>query len=139
MSDSYATYDVAQPDIDYYEKGPKGGREPLSFDEYQRRTQDTAIYPGQGTVDGLVYATLGLVGEAAEVANKVKKILRDNGGVLTPEIAMAIGDELGDVQWYLAQAAKELTFSLEEIAATNLAKLDARKRSGTLQGSGDRR
>ena len=114
-------------------------REPLSFNEYQRRTDDTAIYPGQGTVDGLVYAALGLVGEAGEIANKTKKILRDNGGVLTPEMAMTLGDELGDVQWYLARVAKELTFSLEEIAATNLAKLDARRARGTLRGSGDRR
>lgn len=115
------------------------GRESLSFNEYQRRTAETAIYPGQGTVDGLVYTVMGLVGEAGEIANKVKKVLRDNGGVLSDEAAWQIADELGDVQWYLARMANELIFSLEEIAATNLAKLNARKQAGTLQGSGDKR
>lgn len=113
----------------------------LTFDEYQRKAKTTAIYPeaGTGSPLALAYVTLGLAGEAGEVANKVKKILRDSGGVVTEEVANAISNEAQDVQWYLAQLATELKRSLALVAQANLDKLASRQERGVLQGSGDDR
>lgn len=113
----------------------------LSFTEYQLATENTATYPeaGEGTIAGVVYTTLGLAGEAGEIPNKVKKILRDNGGVITAEVVDAVGKEIGDVLWYAARLADELGLSLEQIAAGNLAKLASRKERGVIAGSGDDR
>jgi NTP pyrophosphatase (non-canonical NTP hydrolase) len=115
--------------------------EALTFEEYQLRSAETAVYPGsgEGTLDAVVYTTLGLAGEAGEIPNKVKKILRDNYGIVTQEARAAIAAEVGDCLWYVANLAGELGFSLEEIAENNLAKLQSRKERGVLQGSGDNR
>lgn len=110
----------------------------LDFSLYQVKTGNTAVYPGQDTVIGLVYCALGL-GEAGELQGKVKKILRDDDGALTEEKRQAIADELGDVLWYAAQLATELDIPLEQIAQRNLDKLASRAERGTLQGSGDNR
>lgn len=111
-----------------------------TFDEYQQQTEETAIYPGVGTKAGLIYATLGLNGEAGEFAERVKKMLRDGGGrVLSNEEHDAMVKELGDTLWYLARAATELGVSLETVAQRNLEKLADRKNRGSLQGSGDDR
>ena len=79
------------------------------------------------------------MGEAGEIANKVKKVLRDKGGVLGVETARMIVSEIGDLLWYCAELGGFLGYSLEEIVKNNLAKLDARKQEGTLQGNGDMR
>jgi len=97
----------------------------------------TAVYPNAG--DNLVYPTLGLAGEAGEVAEKVKKLIRDDAGVLSDERRAAIAKELGDVLWYVAQVATEAGLDLDEIAAANLEKLLSRAQRGVLQGSGDDR
>lgn len=110
----------------------------LSFQEYQCQTASTAIYPGQGELTGLLYVGLGL-GEAGEIQGKMKKILRDDNGVITDEKRAALAKELGDLLWYVSQASTELGVSLETIASDNLAKLARRKERGTLQGSGDER
>lgn len=110
-----------------------------SFSNYQRQTATTAIYPGAGEYGGLSYVTLGLVGEAGEIANKVKKVARDMDGVVNDSVRLAIRAELGDVLWYLSQLATEVGYDLSEIADANLHKLAARKAAGTLQGSGDYR
>ena len=107
---------------------------PVELSEYQRRSRATAVYPDAGR--NLTYPALGLCGEAAE---KVKKALRDDGGALTPERQEALGGELGDVLWYLAQLATEAGLDLDELAAGNLAKLRSRQERGALSGSGDRR
>lgn len=110
----------------------------LIMDDYQARALTTAIYPGRGEVMGLAYAALGLAGEAGEVANKVKKILR--GDRPLDETAKAvISKEVGDVMWYLAAVADELGVSLGEVAESNLAKLAARAEQGTIKGDGDDR
>ena len=122
-----------------------------TFNEYQSMAAYTAIYPGRGktykvqegdhTIEiplGLMYVGLGL-GEAGEVQGKIKKILRDNGGVVTGEVRMAIAKEIGDELWYLSQIATELQLFLEDIASENIAKLLDRKARGVLQGSGDDR
>lgn len=110
------------------------------FARYQTSAAETAVYPGQGTKAGLAYVTLGLAGEAGEVANKVKKLLRDHPGeAVTSAQAVQIAEEAGDVLWYLAMVCDELRASLGTVAALNLAKLESRKARGTIKGSGDQR
>lgn len=110
-----------------------------TFNEYQKFTNTTAKYPGQGGINGLIYATLGLTGEAGEIANKVKKVLRDTNGTLTEETRLKIIDETGDCMYYLARMAVELNTSMEQLAEINTAKLKGRLERGTIQGSGDNR
>lgn len=109
----------------------------LTFAKYQLESRSTAIYPSMGC--GLWYPVLGLTGEAGEVAEKVKKIFRDRGGVITQEDKEALGKELGDVLWYLAQIATDLGISLEEVGQNNIEKLQSRKKRDVLQGDGDNR
>jgi NTP pyrophosphatase (non-canonical NTP hydrolase) len=109
----------------------------MLISDYQELSRRTATYPGAG--ENLVYPTLGLAGEAGEVAEKVKKLLRDDGGVMSDERRQALAGELGDVLWYVAQVATEAGLDLEEIAQANLDKLLSRQRRGVLSGSGDAR
>lgn len=109
----------------------------MNMNDYQDMAVSTAVYPNQG--NNLAYTALGLTGEAGEFADKVKKVIRDAGGVATPDAKAAMAKELGDVLWYVANSAKELGYTMEDIAAKNISKLAARKLAGTLQGSGDDR
>jgi NTP pyrophosphatase (non-canonical NTP hydrolase) len=109
----------------------------MDFDEYQRLSRQTAIYPDQGR--NFVYPTLGLAGEAGEVSEKVKKVLRDRGGQIDDQVRSAIEKELGDVLWYLAQLATELGLSLNQVAQSNIEKLFSRKERSQIGGSGDNR
>ena len=109
----------------------------MDLADYQVRSRATAVYPGAG--ENLLYPTLGLCGEAGEVAEKVKKMLRDDAGVLTPERRAALAAELGDVLWYVAQVATEAGLELDAVAAGNLAKLASRAERSALRGSGDER
>ena len=104
---------------------------------YQVKAAQTAVYPDIG--NNFVYPTLGLVGEAGELANKAKKVMRDHGGKMPEEFRAAMVDELGDVLWYVAVLANELGVSLADVGEMNLEKLAKRQRAGTLRGSGDRR
>jgi len=107
------------------------------MDRYQEEAWETAIYPAKG--ENLYYPALGLAGEAGEVCNKIKKIMRDQDGSPTPEQKHEIAKELGDVLWYLATLATELNSHLGCIAGANLEKLADRKKRNTLGGSGDNR
>lgn len=109
----------------------------MTFDEYQTKSRVTALYPNAGK--DFVYPTLGMVGEAGEVADKIKKVIRDKGGVMDEETKEEISKELGDVLWYLAQLGTELGISFNEIAQKNLEKLLSRKERGVISGSGDNR
>jgi len=109
----------------------------MDFDEYQKVSRKTAIYPNKGK--NYIYPTLGLVGEAGEVAEKVKKLIRDGRGKITSGFRKEIEKEMGDVFWYLAQLATELNLSLDFIAKKNIKKLLSRKKRGKLHGSGDNR
>jgi NTP pyrophosphatase (non-canonical NTP hydrolase) len=109
----------------------------MELSDYQARSRATAVYPGLG--ENLAYPALGLCGEAGEVAEKVKKAIRDDGGVLTEERRRALAAELGDVLWYVAQLATEAGLDLEAIAEGNLDKLASRAVRGVLAGSGDLR
>ena len=109
----------------------------MEINHYQRESRKTAIYPDIGK--NAIYPTLGLVGESGEVADKVKKILRDNAGVFDKKSKDEIKLELGDVLWYVSQLATEMGFELEEIAQSNLKKLFSRQSRGRISGSGDNR
>ena len=101
----------------------------------------TAIYPDAGrcTPGALAYVSLGLVGEAGEIANKIKKILRDDGGNVTDEKKLEIKKELGDVFWYMAMLMLELDLDEKSVMQGNLEKLFGRQARGALGGSGDER
>ena len=119
---------------------PAGGRGrfvPMDLSEYQARSRATAVYPQAGS--NLLYPTLGLCGESGEVAEKIKKMVRDEGGVLSDERRQALSKEMGDTLWYLAQLATEAQLDLDEIAEDNLAKLLSRRERNRLNGSGDNR
>ena len=109
----------------------------MELNHYQRESRKTALYPDVGS--NAIYPTLGLVGEAGEVADKVKKILRDKEGVFDEESKDAIKIELGDVLWYISQLTSELGYELEDVANSNLQKLNDRKNRGKISGSGDNR
>ncbi len=109
----------------------------MDFNDYQKQSRKTAIYPHQG--QNYIYPVLGIVGEAGEVAEKIKKVIRDNGGQLDVENKQEIVKELGDILWYIAQMATELNVDLEKIAYDNLIKVNSRKKRQVLFGSGDNR
>jgi NTP pyrophosphatase (non-canonical NTP hydrolase) len=115
----------------------KYGSLPFTFEEYAEDARDTAIYAGRDTVDGLIYAALGLAGEAGEIANQVKKIKRDDQGILTDDRKRKIVDEAGDVLWYLQAIADEVGLDLGRIGELNADKLRERKSRNTIHG--DRR
>lgn len=108
----------------------------MSFNEYQKLARATRIYHDKLMI---VYPTLGLAGEAGEVAEKVKKLFRDGDGIITEEKVSDLEKELGDVLWYIANLASDLGLSMENIAKKNIEKLYSRKERGTLHGEGDNR
>lgn len=120
-----------------YDQAEKRTGERMNFNEYADKAQTTAVYPNIGS--NIYYPVLGLCGEAGELANKVKKIMRDEDGVLTEEIKNDLSKELGDVLWYVAMVSKEIGRKLDWIAEENIIKLASRKERGVIQGSGDTR
>ena len=108
----------------------------MELNEYQEKALQTANYPNDSRI---IYPVLGLNGEAGEVAEKVKKVIRDNEGIFDFYEREKIAKELGDVLWYLAMAAYDVGYSLESIAKINVAKLKERKEKNMLHGSGDDR
>lgn len=96
----------------------------MKFEDYQNEAKQTALYPRR--LNNLEYPTLGLAGEAGEVANIVKKIQRDFGGEINDEVRAKLKDELGDVLWYISACADELGLTLAEIAEYNVEKLAKR-------------
>ena len=109
----------------------------MDLNQYQTAALQTALYPNRG--QNFVYPALGLVGEAGEVADKLKKVIRDNDGVLTDEVRDKVAKEVGDVLWYIANIAYELDYDLNTIAQNNIDKLASRMERGVIQGSGDDR
>lgn len=109
----------------------------MDFDEYQKISSSTAVYPNIG--NNFVYPTLGLADESGEVVGKIKKVIRDDGGVITEEKKLEIKKELGDVLWYLQQIATELNIKFSDVAKANVEKLASRLDRGVLKGSGDNR
>lgn len=117
----------------------------MNLNEYQSIIDKTAIYPKE---IGVAYCALGLAGEAGEVADKIKKLYRDQelhsldavGKLLLfEENRTNIAKELGDVIWYVTALANEFDLSLEQIMKMNYDKLIKRRETNTLKGSGDNR
>jgi NTP pyrophosphatase (non-canonical NTP hydrolase) len=106
------------------------------LDMYQKVAKTTAIYPRE---QAIIYPTLGLTGEAGEVANKVKKIIRDGSDSKDERLVSEIKSEIGDCLWYIAVLASDFDIKLSDIASSNLEKLANRKKNGTIHGSGDNR
>ena len=103
----------------------------MEMNVYQAAAAQTAIYKHEHQV---IYPALGLAAEAGEVANKVKKILRD--GKFDRQ---AIADEVGDCLWYIAALCRDLNVRMSALAAANLKKLPDRKKRGVIRGKGQKR
>lgn len=109
----------------------------LTFDSYQRQAFTTAQYPNRG--NNIIYPTLGLCGESGEVAEKVKKIIRDNDGIIDAERKELLKKEISDVLWYVAALCTELQLDMGDVAQSNLDKLFDRMKRDVIKGSGDLR
>jgi NTP pyrophosphatase (non-canonical NTP hydrolase) len=107
----------------------------MTLNEYQERAIKEAFYEK----DDVVYNALGITGEAGEIADHVKKMLRDDNGVLTDQRKESLKKELGDVLWYIANMARRLDLTLDEVAEANIKKIVDRKSRGVQHGSGDNR
>lgn len=110
----------------------------MTLEEYQKQALTTVIATDNEFRD-LLHWVLGINGEAGEIAEKVKKIIRDKNAIVSEEDKAELAKEVGDVLWYLAVFAHHLDIPLEKIAQQNLDKLQSRKKRGVLQGSGDNR
>lgn len=110
----------------------------MELNHYQEEASKTATFD-DFPVDPIVYLTLGLTGESGEVAEKIKKMFRNDNGVLSDEKKEAIKYELGDVLWYVSQLARTLGYTLDEVAQANITKLADRKARGVLKSEGDNR
>lgn len=108
----------------------------MTFDDYQKATVATAIYPDDLK---LIYPAIGLAGETGEVMEHIKKTIRDNNRQLTEDRRHALAKELGDVLWYMANLAEDAGLSLADIARQNIEKVNSRKARGVQSGSGDNR
>ena len=108
----------------------------MTLNEYQQKALETAVYPQEYKI---IYPSLGLTGEAGECSDKVKKVIRDNGGQFTEEKRLELAKEIGDVLWYCATFANDIGYDLETIGQMNNDKLHSRQERGVLGGSGDNR
>ena len=96
----------------------------MTFEEYQKESRKTALYPNRD--NNFIYPVLGLCGESGEIANKIQKVIRDDGGIMSGLKKEEIKKELGDVLWYISQIATELGLSLDSVAKLNIEKLKSR-------------
>ena len=108
----------------------------MDFNEYQKAARLTAVYPQE---TALAYTTLGLCSEAGEVADKLKKLIRDGEGNADHAFYESVAKELGDVLWYIANIAHEIGIDMNTIAELNYRKLQDRYNRNTISGSGDER
>lgn len=108
----------------------------MKLNEYQEAALSTAIYPNDGKIS---YLALAICGEAGELADKVKKVLRDKKGQFYQVDLTAIAMELGDILWYVANLSKVLGYDLSDIAQLNIEKINGRVERGTIHGAGDNR
>ena len=126
-----------------------------TFDEYQVRTQDTAVYPEQGSFGGAMYAVTALNEEAGEVAGKVAKFIRKSSGwdellaygadyntnqdSYPEDLVLSVSKELGDVLYQAARVAEEFGLNLSDVATENIERLADRKKRDVIIGEGDDR
>lgn len=103
----------------------------MNFEDYQKKAFTTANEPSKN----IYYMTMGMTGEAGEIANKIKKVMRDDATLDIHDIAK----EIGDVLWYCAGLCTVLNLSLDDVAELNIEKLKSRRERGVLGGNGDNR
>lgn len=109
----------------------------MDMNDYQNRTNKTVVYP-PGEL-GKHYVIIALCGEVGELANLFKKYLRGDFDNLPSDVFRSkLEGELGDILWYLAQAAEIFDMRLNDVAKFNLEKLAHRKVLGTLKAGADR-
>jgi len=106
----------------------------MDLDEYQERTQETAVYPSD---EAVIYLALGLNDESGEVAGAVKKHIRGDYG--EDELRSRVKSEAGDVLWYWARLLDELDIDASEAMEKNADKVFDRKKRGEIRGDGDNR
>lgn len=113
----------------------------MDFDEYQSKIKKYDFFDSTDdlTDPGFSEKILGLVGEAGEAADKVKKCIRDHEGKLSTQDREALLKELGDTLWYLASIARYLDEPLSKVAVGNIEKLESRYQRNKLHGEGDER
>ena len=113
----------------------------MNFDEYQKTAGEYDLARATANLKdtGFIEKILGLVGEAGETAEKIKKILRDKDGKASKEDRVLITKELGDILWYVASIARYLNIPLSEVAELNIKKLESRRQRDKLHGEGDER
>lgn len=113
----------------------------MNFDEYQDKAKKYDLFEASAGLNdpGFIAKILGLAEESGEVCGKFKKVIRDDGGVLTDEKKGMIKQELGDVLWYVATIARYMEIDLGSVARDNLDKLEDRMNRNVLKGSGDNR
>ncbi|QFI14849.1 nucleoside triphosphate pyrophosphohydrolase family protein [Borrelia sp. CA_690] len=109
----------------------------MELNEYQEKAKLTAKYKNKK--EELILTTLGLAGETGEVVEKIKKLVRDKNYIIDDEYLISIKKELGDVLWYLSSLSNNLGITLEDVALTNLQKIQKRHENGTINGEGDDR
>lgn len=114
----------------------------MQINDYSTQAISTDLYDKENQpIDShaMLEKVFGLSGEAGEVSEKFKKLLRDKNGVATTADKQELAKELGDILWYVNAVGIYLGYSLEEIAQMNLDKVLSRKARGMTKGSGDNR
>ncbi len=105
---------------------------PMKFEEYQKVMETFAVYPREDKLAALSYLALGLNGEAGEVADQVKKAVR-NDGHISDERRKKILEEIDDVLWCITRIAIEFEISLADVAQANIDKLEQRRAADNLK------
>ncbi len=130
-------------DFDIIRGRIKGGALSMELKDYQKEIIKFDVNGPLADIEQVNFAfldkVLGLAGESGEVADKIKKIIRDQDGIIKDEDKNALGKELGDVLWHVATCARYLGLDLEQVAQANLNKLESRQLRGKIAGSGDER
>jgi NTP pyrophosphatase (non-canonical NTP hydrolase) len=111
----------------------------MDFDDYQKLANKTWHLPDAQDETALMYLGLGVTSEAGEVADKIKKVVRNDGGLMSEEKRQAILLEIGDVLWYLSQLARHFEVPFSEIAEKNIQKLADRAKRNVIASDGDTR
>ena len=111
----------------------------MDFDDYEKLATRTVTFEDKPLEHQLMYVALGVAGEAGEIAEKVKKIIRNDDGIVSDEKRSALKSEIGDVLWYLSQLSRILGFSFSDAARANVAKLEDRALRGAIKSTGDTR
>lgn len=116
-----------------------GPEKKMTLNEYQAFCLSTSEALGVNEDDRFIIASMGVVGEAGEVIEKVKKLLRDYNGVMTDDFKKGLVGEIGDVMWYCAVLSDEIGYDLCTVSQKNIDKLLSRLERGVIAGNGDNR